>query len=142
VEFEFKKGYGHGGLPDRDKLKEMLPVARNPVPRHLTWEPTDSVITDFFWLTVAKPEKGQSIDVILKDNNAEIKTRKVKEFDLDLDGRLVALDKPLHIVLDGKAQEVTPHAQLVMVCRSLLERGDPELAFTCRVHLVTEKKAD
>jgi hypothetical protein len=142
VEFELKKGFGHGGLPDRDKLKEMLPLARNPVPLRLTWEPTDSVITDFFWLTVAKPEKGQSIDVILSDNHAEIKTRQVKEFDLNLDGRLVAPGKTLHVVLDGKAQDVTPRPQLLTLCRAMLDRSDPEMAFTCQIHLVTEKKAD
>src|SRR5581483_4514907 len=40
VQMEFKAGFGHGGLPDRDKLQEMLGVTRNAVPRHLTWEPT------------------------------------------------------------------------------------------------------
>jgi predicted esterase len=142
VEFELKKGFGHGNLPDRDKLKDMLAFTRNPAPHRLTWEPTDAIITNFFWLTLAKPEKGQSIDATLRDNTARITTRKVKEFDLDLDGRLAALDKPLRVVLDGKAQVVTLRPQLLTLCQSLLERGDLELAFTCRVHLVAEKKAD
>jgi hypothetical protein len=64
----------------------------------------------------------------------------VKEFDLNLDSRLVALDKPLHIVLNGKEEDVTLHPQLLMLCQTLLERGDPQLAFTCRVHLVAEEK--
>src|SRR5262249_47139591 len=55
VEMEFKKGFGHGGLPDRDKIKEMYPFTRNPVPRRLSWEMTDSVIRHFFWLTVPQP---------------------------------------------------------------------------------------
>ncbi|HVS36986.1 MAG TPA: transglutaminase domain-containing protein, partial [Gemmataceae bacterium] len=135
VVFEEEKGFGHGGLPDRDYLKEMLPFTRSAVPRHLTWEPMDSHITDFFWLTVPKPEKGQSIDVVLRDSTAKITTQKVKEFDLDLDGRLATLDKPLRIVLDGKESDVTLHPQLLTLCQSLLERGDPQLAFTCRVHL-------
>ena len=142
VEFELQKGFGHGNLPDRDKLKDMLSFTRNPTPRRLTWEPTDSIITNFFWLTVAKPEKGQSIDVSLNDNTAKITTNKVKEFDLDLDGRLGAMDAPLRVVLDGTAQTVTLHPQLLTLCQSLLERGDPQLAFTCKVHLVAEKKAD
>ena len=33
VELELKKGFGHGGLPDRDKLKELYPFTRNAVPR-------------------------------------------------------------------------------------------------------------
>ena len=142
VEFELKKGFGHGNLPDRDELQEMLPLTRNPVPRRLTWEPTDSLITDFFWLSVPKPEKGQSIDAALRDNTARITTRNVKEFDLDLDGRLAALDKPLHVVLNDKEEVVTLHPLLLTLCQSILDRGDPELAFTCRVHFVAEKKAD
>ena len=47
----------------------------------------DSIITNFFWLTIPEPEKGQSIDVAVRDNTARITTRNVKEFDLDLDGR-------------------------------------------------------
>ena len=53
----------------------------------------------------------------------------MKEFDLDLDGRLAALDKPLRVVLDGKEQDVTLHPQLLTLCQSLLERGDPQLAY-------------
>ena len=142
VEFELKKGFSHGNLPDRDELKEMLPFTRNPAPRRLTWEPTDSVITDFFWLTVPKPEKGQSIDAAVRDNTARIDTRGVKEFDLDLDGRLAAVDKPLHVVLDGKEEVVTLRPRLLTLCQSVVERGDPGLAYTCRVHLVAGKKAD
>ena len=48
VEMEFKKGFGHGGLPDRDKIKELYPYSRKTTPERLTWELTDSVITDFF----------------------------------------------------------------------------------------------
>jgi hypothetical protein len=142
VVFELKMGFSHSNLPDHDELKDELGFARNPTPRHLTWEPMDSLITDFFWLTVPKPEKGQSIDVILKDNHAEITTRSVKEFDLDLDSRLAAPDKPLRVVLDGKEQDVALHPQLLTLCQSLLERGDPQLAFTCRVHFVAENKAE
>ena len=101
VVFELKKGFGHGNLPDRDELKEMLPLTRDSAPRHVTWEPTDGLITDFFWLTVPKPEKGQSIDAVVRDNTVTVTTRGVKECDLDLDGRLVDFDKPLRVVLNG-----------------------------------------
>jgi predicted esterase len=142
VEFDLKKGFGHGNLPDRDKLKEMLAFTRNPAPRRLTWEPTDALITDFFWLTLPKPEKGQRIDAALRDNTATITTRGVKEFDLDLDGRLVSLNKPLRIVLDGKPEVVTMRPQLKTLCQSILRRGDPGLAFTCQVHLAPGRKVD
>jgi transglutaminase-like putative cysteine protease len=135
VVFEFKKGFGHGGLPDRDKLKELVPLTRKTIPAHVTWEPTDKVITDFFWLSVESPEKGQSLDARIKDNAVEITTSKVKKFDLGLDGRLVSFDKPLKITLDGKAQEMKIRPSFLTLCQSLLKRGDPELAYTCRVSL-------
>jgi transglutaminase-like putative cysteine protease len=141
VEFELKDGFGHGGLPDRDKIKELYPFTRNAVPRRLTWEPTDTVITDFFWLSVAAPEKGQSIDATVRDNNtAEVTTRGVKQFDLCLDARLVAFDKPLRLTLDGKMQSLTVKPSFLTLCQSIVRRGDPGLAYTCRMHLDAEKK--
>jgi pimeloyl-ACP methyl ester carboxylesterase len=140
VEMQFKKGYHHSGLPDREKIKEMYPFTRNPVPRHLTWELTDAVVGHFFWLSVAKPGRGQSIDAAVADNTVTITTHNVGEFCLGLDGRLINLSKPLRVVLDGKSQSVTPKPSLVTLCRSMLERGDPKLAYVCEVRLNAVKK--
>jgi len=136
---ELKKGFGHGGLPDRDKLKEMYAYTRNPAPCHVTWDLTDPVVTHFFWLSVAKPEKGGSIDAKVRDNRIEITTNKVKQFDLDLDCRLIDFTKPLRVVLRGKEQERTARPSLRTLCDSMLQRGDPELACTCRIHLAVEE---
>ena len=132
---EFKKGFGHGGLPDRDKIKELYEFTRNAAPRHLTWEPTDNILTEFFWLSVPQPAKGQSIDAAIKDNVLTITTRNVKQFALGLDGRLVQYDKPLRVTLDGKTRDVAVRPKLLTLCRSLLERADPQLAYTCRILL-------
>ena len=140
VEMEFKKGFGHGGLPDRDKIKEMYNFTRQAVPRHLSWEPTDSAITDFYWLSVAKPANGQSIDARIDGNTVSITTRKVGQFELGLDSRLIACDKPLRVTVNGKQREVTVRPQLLTLCQSLLQRGDPQLACTCRVPLDGEGK--
>src|SRR5205814_1448194 len=139
-EMEFKKGYGHGGLPDRDKIKEMYAFTRNPVPRRLSWDLTDGVVRHFFWLSVPQPARGQEIDAKVQDDTVEIRTRNVGRFDLNLDSRLVALDRPLRVVLDGKARTVQVRPRLLTLCASLLERGDPELAFSCRIPLEAEKK--
>ena len=138
VEMEFKKGHGHTGLPDRDKIKELYDYRRNAVPRHLTWEPTDNLITDFFWLSVAEPAKGQNIDAAIKDNTATITTVKVKQFDLGVDSRLVAFDQPLKLTLNGKTQALKLQPRLLTLCESMARRGDPALAFTCRVRLEAE----
>jgi predicted esterase/transglutaminase-like putative cysteine protease len=135
VEMELKKGFGHGGLPDRDKILEMYPYVRDPVPRHLTWELTDAVVSHFFWLSVPEPGKNKEMDVVLRDNEVSVTAQNVGAFDLDLDSRLVAFDRPLRVSVDGKVRvlDIAPH--FLTLCRSLLERGDPELAWTCQIRL-------
>jgi predicted esterase len=140
VEFEFKKGFGHGGLPDRDKIKDMYEFTRALNPRHLTWELTDAVLTDHFWLAVAKPGKGQSIDATIHNGDINITTLKVEQVDLCLDGRLVALDRTLRIKLDGTTRVLTVRPKLATLCESILKRGDPQMAYTCQIRLDAAKK--
>jgi pimeloyl-ACP methyl ester carboxylesterase len=135
VELELKAGFGHGGLPDRDKVKEMYPFTRNPVPRHLSWELTDPVLTHFYWLSVPQPGKGQFLDAVVADNAVRVTTRGVKQFELALDGRLIAWDKPLRVTVDGKEQTLTARPSFRTLCQTLAERGDPRLAFSWRVRL-------
>jgi hypothetical protein len=135
VEMELKAGFGHGGLPDRDKVKEMYPFTRNPAPRRLTWELTDPVLTHFYWLAVPQPGKGQYLDAEARDNAVRVTTRGVKQFELALDGRLIAWDKPLRVSVDGKEQTLTGRPSFRTLCQTLAERGDPRLAFSWRVRL-------
>lgn len=135
VVMELKKSYGHGNLPDRGKIKELYPFTRNPVPRHLSWELKDSIVTHFFWLNVPEPANGQELDAKIEGSTIRIVTRNIKEFELNLDGRLVAVDKPVRLILDGKSREVPLVPRFSTLCRSLLESGDPRLTWTCRIHL-------
>jgi hypothetical protein len=135
VEMELKEGFGHGGLPDRDKIKDLAAYTRNPVPRHLTWDLTDGVIKDFFWLSVARPEKGMSIDARIDGNELKLLSRKVQEFDVYLDGRLVTYGQPLRVTHNDYQLKVELRPRLLTLCQSLLVRGDPRLAFACRVRL-------
>ncbi len=135
VEMEFKPGFQHSNLPDRGKLKDMLTYTRNPTPRHLTWELTDSVVSDFYWLTVPAPAKGQSIDARIEGNNLQITTQNIKQFAVGLDSRLISFDKPLRVQLNKESRDVTATPSLLTLCQSLLARGDPRLAFTYRLQL-------
>jgi hypothetical protein len=141
VELELKAGFGHGGLPDRDKIKEMYAFTRNPVPRHLTWELTDAVLTHFYWLAVPQPGKGQRLDAVVSDNAVRVTTRGVKQFELALDGRLISWDKPLRVTIDGKEQTLTARPSFRTLCQTLAERGDPQLAFSWRVRLAAGASA-
>lgn len=135
VKMEWIANHGHGGLPDRDKIKELIPHRREATPRNLSWDLTDSVIDSFYWLSVAKPAAGQGIDAKLTGNAVTITTRKVDEFNLELDARLVRYDAPLTITLNGKESEVTLRPSLRTLCESMQVRGDPRLAFSCKISL-------
>ncbi len=140
VQMELKKGFGHGGLPDRDKIKEMYPFARKAAPSHVTWDLTDAVVDHFYWLSVSHPVKGGSIDAAIRDNRIDLKTSKIDAFCLNLDGRNLDFGKAARIVLDGKEKSLRLEPSLRTLCESLLERGDPQLAYTCRIELNGAKK--
>jgi hypothetical protein len=135
VKMELKNGFGHGGLPDRDKIKDLYPFTRSVAPRQLSWELTDPVIHHFFWLSVREPAKGQVIEATVRDNTVRITTRNIKLFDVCLDSRLIDFSRPVSVVLDGKTRTLEARPQLLTLCQSMLERGDPELAFTYRIPL-------
>ncbi|MGH7168737.1 MAG: transglutaminase domain-containing protein, partial [Gemmataceae bacterium] len=135
VEMELKKGFGHGGLPDRDKIKEMYAFRRNPVPRCLTWDLTDPIITQFFWLSVSRPAKNSSINAALGDNRLDVTTRKIKQFAVYLDGRAIDFGKPLRIALNGKERSIAARPSFRTLCETMRGRGDPQLSFSCRLDL-------
>ncbi|MBI2925689.1 MAG: hypothetical protein HYY24_08295 [Verrucomicrobia bacterium] len=135
VTMEFKPGQPHSGLPDRDKIKDMYAAVRDPVPRELTWEMTDRVIRDFYWLHAPKPASGQEIVALCRDNRVSVTTWNVPSASVLLDSRLVDFGQPVTLEVNGRAttRKVTP--SLRTLCETLLRRGDPELAFTVELDL-------
>ena len=131
----------HSGLPDRDSIADMYPAVRNPVPRELTWVLTDTVITDFFWLRVPEPVKGERFDVTCRDNTLTVTTApKVLSASILLDERLVDFSKPVTLVLNGKTTTKKLKPSLRILCETLQRRGDPGLAFTAEVSLPVTSK--
>ncbi len=136
VKMEWIPNQGHGGLPDRDKIKDMIAARREATPRHLTWDLTDNVVDHFYWLSVAKPAAGQSIDAKIVDNAATITSSgNVGPFTLGLDSRLVRYDQSLLITHNGEKREVGLVPSLRVLCESMLQRGDPRLAHSCRIEV-------
>jgi pimeloyl-ACP methyl ester carboxylesterase len=135
VTLEVKTGFGHGGLPDREKIKEMYPAVRNAVPRELTWQMTDGVIQNFFWLQVPKPAKGQEIEAICRGNRVTVNTTNVAAASLLLDSRLIDFQRPVTIEFNGRTSTHKLQPSLLLLCQTLLDRGDPDLAFTAKVDL-------
>jgi hypothetical protein len=137
VAMEFQKGFGHGGLPDRDKIKHMHSFTRNPVPKHLTWDLTDINLKDFFWLSIDKPGRGQTIDLKIDGNALVVRAEKVGAFSLWLDSRLVNVDGPLEVAVNGKTSRHKLMPTLATLCESLQRRGDINLTGCCRLDLNT-----
>ena len=52
-----------------------------------------------------------------------------------LDARIVDLGKPLELVVDGKTSSVKPAPSLRVLCATMAERGDPQLAASVLVPL-------
>ncbi len=135
VTMELIAGNGHTGLPDRDKIKGMYPAVRNPVPRELTWELTDPVIHDFFWLEVPQPGKQQEIDATCRDNHVTVTTKGIAAASVLLDGRLVDWRKSVVFEVNGRVETMRLRPSLRTLCETLSARGDPGLAFACKVKL-------
>jgi predicted esterase len=135
VTVQFIPNNPHTGLPDRDKILEMYPVTRNPVPREMTWLMTDKVITDFFWARTDEPGKGKEIDAECRDNRLTVKTTHVNQGAMLLDSLLVDFSRP--VILDCNRQVTRHNLQpaLKTLCETLLRRGDLNLAFTAELAL-------
>jgi pimeloyl-ACP methyl ester carboxylesterase len=135
VTMEFKPGFGHRGLPDRDEIGLMYPAVRNSAPRGLTWEMTDGVIRYFYWLHVPHPGKGQQIEAACRDNRVTVTTTKVAAASILLDSRLIDWRLPLTVEVNSHSSQRKVEPSLATLCRTLLERGDPDLAFTAELSL-------
>ena len=136
VDFLFKEGFGHGGLPDRDMIKDMYDGTRNPTPEHLTWEQTDSVVKQFFWLSTDHPSKNQEIDAAIKDNKINVTTRDMNTFSIWLDSRLVDPGKPILVTVDGKTRDAIDYRPDVKtLCESIRRMRDPKLAFDFKIDI-------
>jgi hypothetical protein len=126
----------HSGLPDRDKIAEMYPAVRHPVPRELTWRLSDGVIRDFFWLHVPAPKPGQQIDVTCRENHlTATTTTNLTAASVLLDSRLVDFKKPVLLELNGKTIKHKVQPSLRTLGQTLQRRGDPDLAFTAEMVL-------
>ena len=132
----------HSGLPDRDKIADMYPAVRNPVPRELTWRLSDGVIHDYFWLHVPSPDPGAEIDVTCRDNQltATMPTN-LPSASILLDSRLIDFTKPVALELNGKTSTYQLKPSLRTLCETLQRRGDPDLAFTVEIALPVAEPA-
>lgn len=127
----------HSGLPDRDKIADLYPNVRNPVPRELTWRLSDTVIHDFFWLHTPSPVSGKDFNVTCKENHV-VATTNLTAASILFDSRLIDFKKPVKLELNGKISTHKIQPSLRTLCETIQRRGDPELAFTSELSLTPE----
>ena len=139
VTVQVMKGFQHSNLQDRDKIPDLYPHLRNAAPRELTWEQTDSVIHDFYWLHCDAPGKKQEISATCRDNKITIKTTpNVPDSKVLLDSRLIDFSRPVSFEVNGKTTSQTLKPSLRILCDTLVQRGDIDLTFTAQWNAPTE----
>lgn len=126
---------GHTGLPDRDLLAQLVPLARKALPKRLYWEPTDGTVKEHYWLSVDAPRRGQRVEAELESNVLRLSLRDVERVRVRLDARLCDVGAPLVVIVGETKREVAVSPSLGTLCRTLQQLGDPVLAPTCWIDL-------
>jgi hypothetical protein len=87
-------------------------------------------------LEIPEPAKKQLVKAAKKGNRFEIKLTGIESLELYLDERMIDYRKPVVIEVNGKvALDRALIPSLPVLCRSLLERGDPRFAFASKVRV-------
>ena len=138
VEFLFKPGFGHGGLPDRDMIAAMYDYRRLNQPKNLTWQMTDSVVDHFDWLSVENPGKGKLAEASVDGNRVKVSTENLNAVTVWLDARLIDPGQPVTMEAFGQTREVVYKPCLKQFCESLRRTGDIHLSYDFKVDLAAE----
>jgi predicted esterase len=133
VRVDVALGFEHGNLNDRDKIAEMYPHTRNPIPRELSWEQTDGVVRDFFWLASENPAKAREVSASRDGNRITVTTKNGAAGWVLLDARMVDFSRPVEVERNGHLSRHRVHPSLKTLCETVERRGDPELAFSARL---------
>jgi len=128
VQFLYKEGFGHGGLPDRDILPELLKHSRVASPARLWWRPTDGTVRHHYWLQLDAPAPGQFLRAVREGNEVAVSGENVASVRLRLDARSVDLAKSLVVRTGDSRAEHRLTPTLAELCRSIEMLGDPQLA--------------
>lgn len=142
-EYTMVAGNGHGGLPDRDLLPQLLERRRVQAPSHLVWTTTDNRIADHWWLHLPEPVSGAQLGATLtrsdgtNANRVELTVAGVERVELLLDERHVDPSRPLVVTVNGSApQEFELEPSAAVLLETMTRRADSDHAATLRVEVV------
>ena len=133
------------GLPhwmdrkDAEALPWMAGFTRNPWPKRIVWVQDDVTHDRFYWLRIpdaAAAKAGDRIDAVVAGQTITLTGSVPAGTVVRLSDRLVDLDKPVLIVVNGrKAFAGTVPRTAAAIVTSLEERLDPASAATASVRL-------
>jgi dienelactone hydrolase len=133
-------GKGHWmDLEDRAALPWMASFTRDPWPKTLVWRQDDVTSRRFYWLSMPdgiRPKPGDVVRARVTSQLIEIESKDVNGITLRLSDRLVDLDQPVVIRVNGQVLcDTRIPRRPEDARRSLEDRLDPELAATAEVSL-------
>ncbi|MEM7453575.1 MAG: transglutaminase domain-containing protein [Planctomycetota bacterium] len=138
VEFLYQPGYGHGGLPDRDILPNLYPYQRDTAPLRVTWQQTDTVVKQFFWLADSNPQKGKTIVAEISGNQVSVTVTVSGETTVEeasesisvfVDHRLIDPEQPVDLIFNDQQMEAVSEPSIDRLCDMLDDNGDISLSF-------------
>ena len=133
------------GLPhwmnrkDAEALPWMAGFTRNPWPRRVVWVQDDVTHGRFYWLQIpdmAQAKAGDTMTATVEGQTITLAGTVPAGTALHLSDRLVDLDRPVRVVVNGRTAysgRVARTAQAMQ--QSLLERADPTAVATAVVKL-------
>lgn len=131
-------GKGHWmDLEDRAALPWMACFTRDPWPKTLVWRQDDVTSRRFYWLSMPdgiQPKAGDVVRARVTGQVIEIESQDVNGITVRLSDRLVDLDQPVVIRVNGQVMcDTRIPRRTEDVRRSLEDRLDPELAAPAEV---------
>lgn len=126
------QGKGHQ-IDDRDAPAWLARHARTPRPKKLSWFQPLHFSPWFFWLRFGQPaHAGSVVTAEAKGNILALETNLAAQpLTLMLDDRLVDLDQPVTVTLNGATLvQQKCERKVETLLQTLLERGDPELVYS------------
>ena len=123
-------------LRDAASLPWMAGFTRDPWPRRVVWLQGNTPHRRFYWLAVAEQDavRGRQITATVEGQTIAIESEETRRVELLLHDRLLDLDQPVRIVVNGRPLLEQRVARTEAAIReSLAGRGDPRAIATARL---------
>ncbi len=137
TQVQIHEGRGHWmNLEDAVAVPWMAEFTRETRPKKIVWRQDDVTHDRFYWLVVGDDDKqaGDLIRASVDGQTIDLQTEGVDSVTVLLDDRLVDLDQPVSIRLNGNvAFEGKVERTLSALSQSMDERGDGTIPFCARV---------